>query len=125
MQSLLSGTLKGWFEQFGHILAEPLTGRDGSEWGVKLEVLRLLTLLAGRFTRVSAPHMPSIMAHTWQLFVGEALQLVISVCNHTVSDILHAMIAPTKYRLGGDNQLPSFCRNPVGRIQKVTAVLVW
>lgn len=77
MQNLLSVTLKSWFEQFGRILAEPLTA-VGSEWGVKLEVLRLLTLLAGRFTRVSAPHMPAIMAQSWQLFVGEAFRAMYS-----------------------------------------------
>ena len=61
--------MKGWFEQFGRILSEPLTGA-GSEWGVKLEVLRLLTLLTARFGRLCSPHVPAVMAHAWHLFVG-------------------------------------------------------
>lgn len=70
VQRVLSETLGAWFEQFGRILAEPLTTAS-SEWSVKLEVLRILTLLAGRFTRLSGAYIPAVMAQSWQLFVGE------------------------------------------------------
>ena len=69
LQTLLAGQLPSWFTQFANIIREPLTD-DVGEWGVKLEVLRSLTLLASRFTRLAQPHMGGIVPPCWQLLEG-------------------------------------------------------
>ena len=43
--------------------------QDAESWGLKLEALKLIQIFVQYFSKIVGPHLPSIMAQAWQLFV--------------------------------------------------------
>jgi len=62
--------LPPWFERFVALLSRPTTAEDPADWGIKLEVLKILVIAISCFGKHIAGMVPAVMAPCWGMLVN-------------------------------------------------------